>query len=356
MRLRDLGGLIVIDFIDMADPRNQRGVEQRLKDAMRYDRARVQMAKISRFGLMELSRQRLRPALSEGNHITCPRCNGVGVIRDTESCALQVLRILQEEAMKEGTGAIHAQVPVDVATFLLNEKRNDVMKLEARHRVPIVLIPNMHLETPHYHIERLRQDDDRLEDTTASFKRVEEIEETKADDPYALKSNEDKPVRPKQVPVIKNVIPREPAPVHVEADKSAPEAAPAAEQPAKKGFFARLIAFFTGDEKPVEEKPAEKAEEDKKARDEQREGDKRRSRREGRRSRRSSSERQNRHETTAEERSDEKHTRRERSARRLEETPADKEARENMEHTTRRRRSRRRPSGLKPLRKRPRRP
>ena len=131
----------MIDFIDMADTKNQRAVEQRLKDALKYDRARVQMAKISRFGLMELSRQRLRPALSEGSHVTCPRCNGVGVIRDTESCALQVLRILQEEAMKEGTGAVHAQVPVDVATFLLNEKRNDITKLEARHRVPIVLIP-----------------------------------------------------------------------------------------------------------------------------------------------------------------------------------------------------------------------
>lgn len=104
MRLRDLGGLIVIDFIDMLDAKNQRAVEQRLKDALHYDRARVQMAKISRFGLMELSRQRLRPSLSEGSHVTCPRCNGVGVIRDTESCAIQVLRILQEEAMKEGTG------------------------------------------------------------------------------------------------------------------------------------------------------------------------------------------------------------------------------------------------------------
>lgn len=106
MRLRDLGGLIVIDFIDMAEAKNQRAVEQRLKDAIRYDRARVQTAKISRFGLMELSRQRLRPSLSEGSHITCPRCNGVGVIRDTESCAIQVLRILQEEAMKEGTGSV----------------------------------------------------------------------------------------------------------------------------------------------------------------------------------------------------------------------------------------------------------
>ena len=349
MRLRDLGGLIVIDFIDMADSRNQRAVEQRLKDALRYDRARVQMAKISRFGLMELSRQRLRPALSEGNHITCPRCNGVGVIRDTESCALQVLRILQEEAMKEGTGAVHAQVPVDVATFLLNEKRNDVMKLEARHRVPIVLIPNMHLETPHYHIERLRQDDDRLEDTTASFKRVEDIEESKADDPYALKSNEDKPVRPKQVPVIKNVIAREPAPVHVEADKPAEEVK-VEKKEEKKGFFARLISFFTGDDtKPAEEKTEEKKDE-KKEREDRRDGDKRRGRRDGRRSRRSDradrterNDRSNRNDQT-EEKSDEKKPRRERSTRRVEETPVEKEARENMEHTTRRRRPRRRPN------------
>lgn len=235
MRLRDLGGLIVIDFIDMADTKNQRAVEQRLKDALKYDRARVQMAKISRFGLMELSRQRLRPALSEGSHVTCPRCNGVGVIRDTESCALQVLRILQEEAMKEGTGAVHAQVPVDVATFLLNEKRNDITKLEARHRVPIVLIPNTKLETPHYHIERLRQDDERLEDTTPSFNRAEDVAQV-ADDPYALKSQEDKPQRPKQVPVIKNVLPRDPAPVHPQkAEEAKAEAGKSAQLSPSRG-------------------------------------------------------------------------------------------------------------------------
>jgi ribonuclease E len=114
------------------------------------------MGKISRFGLMELSRQRLRPALNEGSHVTCPRCNGVGVIRDTESSALHILRILQEEAMKESTAAVHAQVPVEVASFLLNEKRGDIAKLEARLRVSIVLIPNKFLDTPHYHIERLR--------------------------------------------------------------------------------------------------------------------------------------------------------------------------------------------------------
>ena len=251
MRLRDLGGLIVIDFIDMAEAKNQRAVEQRLKDAIRYDRARVQTAKISRFGLMELSRQRLRPSLSEGSHITCPRCNGVGVIRDTESCAIQVLRILQEEAMKEGTGSVRAQVPVDVATFLLNEKRNDITKLEARHRVPIVLVPNTSLETPHYHIERIRQDDERLEVQEPSFKLAKTIE-TVADDPYAQKSQEEKPLRPKQVPVIKNLIERDPAPVQTAESKKAEQKANAGRvkqlQPVepKKSLFKRIIGFFLG--------------------------------------------------------------------------------------------------------------
>ena len=262
MRLRDLGGLIVIDFIDMADPKNQRAVEQRLKDALHYDRARVQMAKISRFGLMELSRQRLRPALSEGNHVTCPRCNGVGVIRDTESCALQVLRILQEEAMKDGTGAVYAQVPVDVATFLLNEKRNDITNLEARHRVPVVLIPNTHLETPHYHIERLRQDDARLDETKASYNRVEDIEITEADDPYAQKSQEDKPPRPKQVPVIKNVLPRDPAPVHkTEEKKPEGESVPLAPVTPKLGLFARIAKFLFGNDDKASAEKTEKSSE-----------------------------------------------------------------------------------------------
>lgn len=251
MRLRHLDGLIVIDFIDMAEAKNQRAVEQRLKDAIRYDRARVQTAKISRFGLMELSRQRLRPSLSEGSHITCPRCNGVGVIRDTESCAIQVLRILQEEAMKEGTGSVRAQVPVDVATFLLNEKRNDITKLEARHRVPIVLVPNTSLETPHYHIERIRQDDERLEVQEPSFKLAETIE-TVADDPYAQKSQKEKPLRPKQVPVIKNLIERDPAPVQTAESKKAEQKANAGRvkqlQPVepKKSLFKRIIGFFLG--------------------------------------------------------------------------------------------------------------
>src|SRR5438132_7809951 len=138
LRLRDLGGLIVIDFIDMENTKNQREVETRLKDALHFDRARVQMGKISRFGLMELSRQRLRPSLSEGSHVTCPRCNGTGHIRDTESSALQVLRIIQEEAMKENTAAIHCQVPVEVAAFLLNEKRQEINLLELRFKVNVL--------------------------------------------------------------------------------------------------------------------------------------------------------------------------------------------------------------------------
>ena len=158
LRLRDLGGLVVIDFIDMENPRNQREVENRLRDALRHDRARVQTGKISRFGLLELSRQRLQPSLGETSHIPCPRCHGTGHIRDTESSALHILRILQEEAMKEHSAAIHAQVPVDVATFLLNEKRAEIHAIESRLKVDIVLIPNIHLETPHYQVTRLRND------------------------------------------------------------------------------------------------------------------------------------------------------------------------------------------------------
>lgn len=273
MRLRDLGGLVVIDFIDMEDARNQRAIELRMKDALKDDRARVQMAKISRFGLMELSRQRLRPALSEGHHITCPRCNGLGVIRDTESSALQVLRIIQEEATKDGTGAIHAQVPVDVATYLLNEKRTEIAKIEQRNRIPVILIPNTVLETPHYHIERIRTNDERMEDDVASYKRAEDIQPVSTD-PYALKSDENKPARPKQVPVIKNITRDTPAPAHVErkkeeekkeapaakAEAAAPKASPAQAEAPKKGFFARLIDILLGSSEPKAETAAPKAE------------------------------------------------------------------------------------------------
>ncbi|MCS6762789.1 MAG: Rne/Rng family ribonuclease [Candidatus Protistobacter heckmanni] len=214
LRLRDLGGLIVIDFIDMESAKAQKDVEQRLKEALRHDRARVQMGKISRFGLMELSRQRLRPALSEGSHVTCPRCNGTGHIRDTESSALQVLRIIQEEAMKENTAAIHCQVPVEVAAFLLNEKRSEINKIETRFKVNILLIPNKHLETPHYKLERLRHDDPRLDENKASYRIVEEAaREMEADTAYSTRNAE---VKPRQEAAVKGITPENPAPMAAE--------------------------------------------------------------------------------------------------------------------------------------------
>lgn len=173
LRLRDLGGLVVIDFIDMEFSKNQHEVESRLREAIRADRARVQMGKLSRFGLLELSRQRLQPSLGESSHIICPRCHGVGFIRGIESSALHILRVIQEEALKENTGAVHVQVPVDVATFLLNEKRIELYSLEDRLDVRILLIPNIHLETPGYDVKRVRYDDlDDLDDEP-SYKRVE---------------------------------------------------------------------------------------------------------------------------------------------------------------------------------------
>ncbi|NMK47666.1 Rne/Rng family ribonuclease [Achromobacter sp. Bel] len=253
LRLRDLGGLIVIDFIDMEDSKNQRAVEQRLRDALHFDRARVQMGKISRFGLMELSRQRLRPALNEGSHITCPRCNGTGVIRDAESSALHVLRLLQEEAMKENTAAVHAQVPVDVATYLLNEKRADITKMEARLKVNLMLIPNKHLETPHHHIERLRHDDPRLEELKTSF---ELVEAPATNAPWQPRESEIK-ARPEAL--VKGITPSQPAPVSTPA---APVAAPAAPAAAGGlgGLFKRLVGWLTGNADTA--KPAPAAQED----------------------------------------------------------------------------------------------
>ncbi|MFM0647500.1 Rne/Rng family ribonuclease [Paraburkholderia bryophila] len=240
LRLRDLGGLIVIDFIDMESAKSQREVEQRLKDALKHDRARVQMGKISRFGLMELSRQRLRPALSEGSHVTCPRCNGTGHIRDTESSALQVLRIIQEEAMKENTAAIHCQVPVEVTAFLLNEKRAEINKIESRFRVNVVLIPNKHLDTPHYKLERLRHDDARLDEPRASWKMAEEAaREMESETGYSKRAEE---VKPKQEAAVKGITPEKPAPSAPVRATATP--APVAVTPASGGFIGWLKNLF----------------------------------------------------------------------------------------------------------------
>jgi ribonuclease E len=159
LRLRDLGGLIVIDFIDMENQKNQRLVENRLRDAMKVDRARVQLGRISRFGLLEMSRQRLRPSLDEFSHIVCPRCSGQGTIRSVESLSLAVLRIIEEEAMKESTAKVIVQLPVDSAAFLLNEKRKDISGIEKRQEVEVLVIPNPNLETPQYEVKRVRSQD-----------------------------------------------------------------------------------------------------------------------------------------------------------------------------------------------------
>lgn len=246
LRLRDLGGLIVIDFIDMEDSKNQRAVEQRLRDALHLDRARVQMGKISRFGLMELSRQRLRPALNEGSHITCPRCTGTGVIRDAESSALHVLRLLQEEAMKEGTAALHAQVPVDVATFLLNEKRADITKIESRLNIALILIPNKNLETPHHIIERLRHDDPRLDELRSSYELVQQPEQQDSLVPH--RSHE---IKPRPEALVKSTTHAQPAPMSKPAAAAA--AATAATSVAsddKPGLLKRLLNWLSG--KPAE--------------------------------------------------------------------------------------------------------
>jgi len=258
LRLRDLGGLIVVDFIDMESQRNQREVEDRFREALRHDRARVQIGKISRFGLMELSRQRLRPSLEETAHINCPRCSGTGFIRGTESTALHLLRILQEEAMKENTGAVHAQVPVDVASFLLNEKRSEIQKLEGRLKVNIVLVPNPHLETPHYKVQRLRHDElNQMEHVPASYELVEQPEEPKL-------GAEAEPQRERQEAVVKGITPAQPAPMAAEPAAREPRpqpAPPAVRTPSplvkaetRPGIIGRILGWFKLE--PTAETPA----------------------------------------------------------------------------------------------------
>ncbi|MCM2289975.1 MAG: ribonuclease E/G, partial [Sulfuritalea sp.] len=243
--------LIVIDFIDMESTKNQREVENRLRDALHFDRARVQTGKISRFGLLELSRQRLRPALAETSYITCPRCTGTGHIRSTESAALHILRILEEEAMKENTGALHCQVPVDVATFLLNEKRVDISRIEMRHRVNLVIVPNRHLETPAHEIIRLRHDQLNAEGVVlASYQMAEKPVEEAYQPPSA--NAEAKPVKIEAA--VKGITPDQPAPI-VEPKSVAPVAQPVAAREA--GFFSKLVSFFTGSAAPAAPAPAE---------------------------------------------------------------------------------------------------
>ncbi len=261
MRLRDLGGLIVIDFIDMEESRNRREVESRLRDALRQDRARVQFGTISKFGLMEMSRQRLRPALSEGASIPCPRCGGSGHIRDTESSALQILRIIQEESLKDNTASVLCQVPVEVASFLLNEKRTEIAKIELKQRINVLMVPNKTLETPNYKLERLKHDDPRLDHIEASYKMADTIE-----DPTSVTRRSQEPTN-KQTPVIKGVLPDAPAPQAAPRPEAPPKAvatartttaAPApATPPAQQGFFSWVKSLFSAaPAAPTDSKPA----------------------------------------------------------------------------------------------------
>ena len=261
LRLRDLGGLIVVDFIDMESSKHQREVEDKLRDSMKLDRARVQLGKISRFGLMELSRQRLKPSLGESAHLPCPRCHGTGHIRSTESIALHILRIIQEEAMKDNSAQVVAQVPVDVATYLLNEKRADLQSLESRLKVNVVLIPNLYMETPNYTVQRLKHDElNHAEPLPLSFKMVERPAEVDVVEAIKQEANE---VRVEAV--VKGITPAQSAPMVEPKAVVAPAARVAITPPPpaqKTGFWASFKSLFGGNSSATElvTEPAKAAE------------------------------------------------------------------------------------------------
>ena len=247
LRLRDMGGLIVIDFIDMMSNRNQREVENRMREALEVDRARVQVGRISRFGLMEMSRQRLRPSLEETTTIVCPRCSGQGVIRDVRSLSLSILRLLEEESLKDRSAAVRALVPVNVASFLLNEKRSDLTAIELRSKVRLIIVPNPNLETPHFEVQRIR-DDQLAEDDAPTHEIVDAVTE-QAELEATFEAAPPPPVREAAV---KTVAPRSPAP------PAAPEP-PMSQQPtagkagaASGGFLSRLTRMLFGDNDSAE--------------------------------------------------------------------------------------------------------
>ena len=250
MRIRDAGGLSVIDFIDMDSPRHQREVEDKLKDAMKVDRARVQIGRISRFGLLELSRQRLRPSLGEATQIVCPRCDGHGRIRSVESLSLSALRLVEEHAMKENTGQVLVQAPPDVANFLVNEKRRQLSEIEVRQEVQVIVVADDKLETPHLHIERIRSADI-SEDAKPSYQRLTPVEVVPL--PQLAKAEDEA-----EQPAVSRVVPASPAPEKTaETIVAAPIVAVSAPAPGG-GFFAWLKGLFgsTPDAQSVAPAPA----------------------------------------------------------------------------------------------------
>jgi ribonuclease E len=244
LRLRDVGGLIVIDFIDMLNSRHQKEVENKIRDALKIDRARVQVGRISRFGLLEMSRQRLRPSLEETMSKVCPRCKGQGTIRGTRSLALSILRLIEEEAQKEFSKEIRAIVPVSVATFLLNEKRSEISDIEVRNKISVIVLPNTQMETPHFEVVRLRtQDED--ESTDFSYKLAHDLSHS---EPEQELESSSAPL-PISQPAVKTLVPNTPAP------KVAPKVAAEVKVEEKPGLLKRLWNSLFGGEK-TDEKPA----------------------------------------------------------------------------------------------------
>lgn len=296
LRLRDMGGLIVIDFIDMLASRNQRAVENRMRDALAIDRARVQVGRISRFGLLEMSRQRLRPSLGETSAIVCPRCTGQGTIRDTKSLALSILRLLEEEATKERSAEVRAIVPVDVAAYLLNEKRSALGEVEEVSGSRVLVIPNPNLETPHFELQRLRDDEVSAGDHETSYK-----VELAVPDTESISDSHSADI-PQQQAVVQAIAPQAapaPQPAAAPAAKESSGKAPARKKPAKAkpaaaakpGLLARIGAALFGTEEvaaepaaPASDKPSGKRQEGGESRGQgQRQGNRNRNRNRNRR-------------------------------------------------------------------------
>jgi ribonuclease E len=230
LRLRDIGGLIVIDFIDMASMQNQRQVTERLREALSPDRARVRLGNITKFGLMEMSRQRVRPTLGEAIQVTCPRCDGQGTIRSTNSLALSIIRLLEEQATIEKTAQIQAHLPVDLATYILNEKREAVAAIENRQGVRILIIPNPYLKTPKYKIRRLRRSElPRNERRVASYQLMETPK-------FEAPTTEAAPYRKEEQPAVQAMLPQQPAPVVKKK---------------KPGLIQKFLSLFGSKKKPA---------------------------------------------------------------------------------------------------------
>ncbi|MGB1008315.1 MAG: Rne/Rng family ribonuclease [Thiolinea sp.] len=246
LRLRDLGGLIVIDFIDMLPSKHQREVERRLKEALKVDRARVQVGRISRFGLLEMSRQRLRPSLGESSQIVCPRCVGHGSIRNTDSLALSILRLMEEESMKEMTGRVIAQLPVPVATFLLNEKRDALADVQKRRNIELTVIPNPHLDTPHFEITRIRSDE--MKDLGASYSQI-----ATPPDPVDSKQGEtdNQTTQAPEAAIVGNVVHSQPAPqIEKKPEAAKPDVLDVEKNP---GLIRRILNSLFGSNAKTEE-------------------------------------------------------------------------------------------------------